>query len=112
MWFAIINASANLHAARGGRAHACSLSHSSPPSAPGFGLEDAFAKFDTDGSKTLNAKEVVAILTRPGGGNPMTEAQALRFIREHDKNGDDELNYAEFAEAISEGMMASLRKKR
>ena len=42
----------------------------------------------------------------------MTEAQALRFIREHDKNGDDELNYAEFAEAISEGMMASLRKKR
>ena len=75
-------------------------------------LREAFAKFDADGNGFLTSDELVGIFTRPGGGNPMTEAQALRFIREHDKNGDDELNYAEFAEAISEGMMASLRKKR
>ena len=59
-------------------------------------LREAFAKFDADGNGFLTSDELVGIFTRPGGGNPMTEAQARAFIQEHDRNGDGRLDLDEF----------------
>ena len=39
-------------------------------------LAKSFAAFDTDGNGTLSAAELVAILTRAGGGAPMTMVEA------------------------------------
>ena len=44
-------------------------------------IQDAFEKFDTnpkDGK--LSKKELIAILTRPGGGHSFTERWAEEFI--------------------------------
>ena len=63
-------------------------------------LREAFAKFDADGNGFLTPDELVGIFTRPGGGNPMTEAQARAFVQEHDRNGDGRLDLDEFVAAM------------
>ena len=49
---------------------------------------DAFNMFDKDGSGSLSVEEVKAVLTRPGGGVPISDAEAAALIAEFDTNGD------------------------
>jgi GTPase SAR1 family protein len=63
-------------------------------------LADLFNTFDLDGSGTLDAAEVLAILTRKGGaasGLALSDAQAI--VDEFDANHDGVLSIAEFAHA-------------
>ena len=63
-------------------------------------IKAAFQVFDKDGSGTLSADEVAAILTRPTpGGTPMDLAKAHEYIARFDVNGDGVLSYDEFANA-------------
>ena len=57
-------------------------------------LKSAFNHFDADGSGSLDTDEVIQILTRVGGGNPMSEADAKEFIGlfDHDGSGRMEIN--------------------
>jgi len=59
-------------------------------------LAKSFAVFDADASGTISAAELVAILTRSGGGAPMAIADAEALIRAVDINGDGELSLEEF----------------
>ena len=59
----------------------------------------AFKTFDKDESGTLTFDELVGVFTRPGGGAPLTEAEARAFIAQHDKNGDGVLSIDEFVDA-------------
>ena len=59
-------------------------------------LGKAFNAFDADKSGSISAAELVAILTRAGGGQPMTVADAEALIAEVDLNGDGELQLEEF----------------
>ena len=59
-------------------------------------LEQAFRTFDLDNSGTLSASELTAILTREGGGAPLTEKEAEALIKTVDVNGDGELDLQEF----------------
>ena len=63
-------------------------------------LRAAFAVFDADGSGRLSAEELVGVLTRPGGGQPVDEAEARAFVAKHDRNGDGELVLDEFCLAV------------
>ena len=63
-------------------------------------LRAAFAAFDADGSGRLSAEELVGVLTRPGGGQPVDEAEARAFVAKHDRNGDGELVLDEFVVAV------------
>ena len=63
-------------------------------------LRAAFAVFDEDGSGKLSAEELVGVLTRPGGGQPVDEAEARAFVAKHDRNGDGELDLDEFVVAV------------
>ena len=63
-------------------------------------LRAAFAAFDADGSGRLSAEELVGVLTRPGGGKPVDEAEARAFVAKHDRNGDGELVLDEFVVAV------------
>ena len=62
-------------------------------------IEAAFKNFDTDGSGTLSADEVLAILTRSSGGAALTIADAKEVISDFDANGDGELQLQEFVNA-------------
>ena len=64
-------------------------------------LRDAFAAFDANNDGFLSVEELTGILTRPGGGAPMTEEQAKAFVAKHDKNGDGKLDLDEFAAALA-----------
>ena len=50
-------------------------------------LRKAFKAFDADNSGTLDSKELLAVLTRSGGGCPLTEKDAKSLIDEFDVNG-------------------------
>ena len=66
-------------------------------------IQDAFEKFDTnpkDGK--LSKKELIAILTRPGGRNSFTEMWAEEFIERCDFDGDGKLSIDELARAMEE----------
>ena len=63
-------------------------------------LKEAFTTFDRDGSGHLDADEVIAILTRAGGGNPMTKEDAKEFIKMFDVDGDNHMNVSEFIDAM------------
>jgi len=63
-------------------------------------LKDSFAAFDTDGSGCLDHDEVLSILTRVGGGNPMSKDDAEDFIKMFDVNGDGKMQLAEFIDAM------------
>ena len=58
---------------------------------------DAFNIFDKDGSGALSVSEIKAVLTRPGGGAPISDAEAEALIADFDTNGDGELQFEEFA---------------
>ena len=47
-------------------------------------LRHAFNVFDVDKSGTLSAAELRAVLTRPGGGQPMSEEDASQLLKEFD----------------------------
>lgn len=64
-------------------------------------LKKSFEAFDEDGSGTLEAEEVVEILTRmTGGGNELTLDDAKAFIKEFDRDGDGMLDVNEFIVAM------------
>ena len=63
-------------------------------------MKEAFEVFDADGSGYLDTEELMLILTRAGGGNPMTEDDAKSFITLFDHNGDGKMQYTEFIEAM------------
>ena len=69
----------------------------SRPQTPSVSIEDAFKVFDKDGSGSLSTDELHAVLTRPGGGVPLTREEVEELIREFDVNQDGELQYEEFA---------------
>ena len=64
-------------------------------------LKAAFAVFDTDGSGTLSADELKAILSRSvrGGAPLFTAEQVDGLIKEFDTNGDGVLSLDEFVKA-------------
>ena len=64
-------------------------------------IEAAFKMFDVDNDGTVTAKELHDILTREGGGQPLSEADAQEMIGYFDVNGDGKLNMKEFIEAWS-----------
>ena len=60
-------------------------------------LKESFEVFDGDGNGTLDAEEVVEILTRmTGDGTELSIEDAREFIAEFDRDGDGELNVNEF----------------
>ena len=77
------------------------MSDSKTPAATEQELRDAFKKFDRDGSGTITSEEFTAIVTRPGGGQPLTIDQAERLFRRADLNGTGVVDYGEFCKSWS-----------
>ena len=65
-------------------------------------LRRAFSTFDQDQSGTLTASEMMGILTRSGGGKPMSRNDAQKLIDAFDVNGDGMLNLEEFVAAFTD----------
>merc|ERR1712216_678150 len=63
-------------------------------------LKESFRIFDMDDSGHLDTEEVIEILTRVGGGNPMSKEDATEFIQMFDVNGDGKMQCAEFIDAM------------
>ena len=64
-------------------------------------LKASFDVFDKDGSGKLGSDEVLEILTRmTGGEEPLTEEDAIEFIKEFDRDGDGEISVDEFILAM------------
>ncbi len=57
-------------------------------------LKAAFKNFDKDGSGTLDAAELKAVLSR--GDTPLSDDDIAAIIKAADKNGDGVLNIEEF----------------
>ena len=66
-------------------------------------VEEMFSQVDTDGSGSLTANEIVGILTREGGGAPMSEQEARVFVACFDADGNGSLDYGEFVTAMQSG---------
>ena len=49
----------------------------------------------------LTYDEISGIFTRPGGGKPMTEEEAMAWVEKYDKSGDGTLDLDEFAAALA-----------
>lgn len=64
-------------------------------------LRNAFNAFDVDKSGALTASELAAVLTRPGGGQAMSEEDAATLLKEADLNGDGVLSVDEFVLMMS-----------
>jgi len=62
-------------------------------------IVDAFMRFDTDSSGSLEHEEVLHILTR-ATGKQMSVDEAKRFLKRFDANMDGKLNVIEFADAF------------
>ena len=77
------------------------MSEPKTPAAIEKELRDAFKLFDTDGSGTITPDEFTAIVTRPGGGNPLTLDQATWLFRRADLNGTGVVDYGEFCKSWS-----------
>ena len=60
-------------------------------------IKAAFDVFDTDRSGSLSAAELKQVLTRPGGGSPLSLDEVQAIIEEFDTDGDGELQFEEFA---------------
>ena len=59
-------------------------------------LNNAFLAFDVDKSGKLSAAEMMGILTRSGGGRPLSRKDAQQIISTFDVNGDGQLDLGEF----------------
>jgi calmodulin len=57
-------------------------------------LRDAFAVFDTDGSGSIDRKELKRLMKKLG--QALTEAEIDAMMDEVDSNGDGEISYEEF----------------
>ena len=64
-------------------------------------LYEAFLKFDVDGSNSVNAAELKAILQRKTTGTSMSDEDVQAIIEAFDKNGDGELQIKEFINAMT-----------
>ena len=61
-------------------------------------IRAAFEAFDADGSGAISAKELQKVLTKPGTTNTMLSDEEVRaVIARFDVNGDEELQFDEFA---------------
>ena len=78
----------------------CSISVTEGPTAAA--LHEAFKKFDKNGDGFLSPDEIAGVFQRPGGGKPLTEAEATEYIAKHDTNGDGKLSLEELATAIAD----------
>ena len=78
-------------------------SHMAARAASVEGLRKAFDAFDIDGSGSISAAELVAILTRQTavGSEPLAEEDASALISVFDANGDGELDFDEFVKAMT-----------
>ena len=63
-------------------------------------LREAFSMYDKNKDGFLSVDEVTGILTRPGGGHPMTKDEATAFISRFDNNSDGKLNVEECISAL------------
>ena len=82
-----------------------------PSVTPEMRLKAAFKLFDTDGSGTLSASELLRILTRPGQ-SALTLADAEEVIKKVDVNGDGELDVEEFVTLMTNpGELADVKMK-
>ena len=63
-------------------------------------LRNAFETFDVNGDGCLDKSELLAVLTRAGGGSSMKEEDALEFLELFDANNDGAMQYTEFVEAM------------
>jgi calmodulin len=64
------------------------------PQDPEKELRDAFAVFDTDGSGSIDRKELKRLMKKLG--QALTEAEVDAMMDEVDSNGDGEISYDEF----------------
>ncbi len=64
-------------------------------------LRKAFSTFDKDGNGKLSATELIGILTRSGGGTPLSRADAQAIIADFDTDADGHLDLEEFVKAFS-----------
>jgi Ca2+-binding EF-hand superfamily protein len=61
-------------------------------------LRDAFAVFDTDGSGSIDRKELKRLMKKLG--QALTEAELDAMMEEVDSNGDGEISFEEFCEMM------------
>ena len=64
------------------------------PQDPEKELKDAFAVFDTDGSGSIDRKELKRLMKKLG--QALTEGEVDAMMDEVDSNGDGEISYDEF----------------
>jgi Ca2+-binding EF-hand superfamily protein len=62
-------------------------------------IREAFALFDLDGNGSISREELREVLTRQGGGAPLSQQDAQEIIEEFDENGDGELQIEEVCDA-------------
>jgi len=67
-------------------------------------LRAAFAKFDLNGDGVLTLPELRTVLTRPGGGQPMSDEQIEKLFKTMDVDGDGKVDLDEFSKALTSGV--------